>query len=336
MLKHMFFFFLLFLFSFSSAGGEITKNDLFTLKTKKSTSDFFELKKTVHLDYPVIKNQTIKTKYFRNFQVNEEYILGMDKKKRCWLWDINGKFISQVGNIGKGPGEYISAFTIALLRNRRIAIFDETRKVFIEYKIKNEDIRVIDTYDASCMMNFYPHKMKETKDGYIFVMLQGLKGGYKFIATYRELKIQKQMAKRTREAPGLCLHNVIFSEDRIIYPDDFIKDKYASSTLFVMDYDGNLLNEIQFPEKEATFFYMDEKSGLILGSGTKNIFVLDLSGRMIHKFKNKGEFYVKGIGPSVFRPIGTFITGDRNEKELILGVDHNDNLQLRINEIQML
>ncbi|MEE4116038.1 MAG: 6-bladed beta-propeller, partial [Marinilabiliaceae bacterium] len=45
--------------------------------------------------------------------INEEYILVSDAFL-CLLYDINGKFISKIGQRGRGPGEYSGARMVKL------------------------------------------------------------------------------------------------------------------------------------------------------------------------------------------------------------------------------
>jgi hypothetical protein len=95
-------------------------------------SSTFRKAKAIRLeetDYAVIGE-------INSMQVFDNYIfiLDIDKAKKLFMFDKNGKYLRQIGRLGQGPGEYlyISDFCLDTI-NREIYILDSSKKMLYKY-----------------------------------------------------------------------------------------------------------------------------------------------------------------------------------------------------------
>lgn len=80
-----------------------------------------------------------------DIQFSKNRVFINDKRQQLLVFDHSGKFLNKIGNIGKGPGEFISIrnYTL-LLQDSLVAIFSPPQqKVFI-YTFHNKYIKSID------------------------------------------------------------------------------------------------------------------------------------------------------------------------------------------------
>ena len=87
---------------------------------------------------------------------NDEYILISDKKMGYILmYDWEGKYLKKIGEIGRGPNQYISLCDFTVI-NDDILIKDEFQSNIITYSIKEDIInRIKLPFDTNCDNIFY-------------------------------------------------------------------------------------------------------------------------------------------------------------------------------------
>jgi hypothetical protein len=95
-------------------------------------SSIFRKAKAIRLeetDYAVIGE-------INNMQVFDNYIfiLDIDKAKKLFMFDKNGKYLRQIGSLGQGPGEYVYITDFCLdTINREIYVLDSSKKMLYKY-----------------------------------------------------------------------------------------------------------------------------------------------------------------------------------------------------------
>ena len=84
--------------------------------------------------------------------INDKYIIVADFSisKEVFIFDLNGKFITKISKLGKGPFEYSSIADVCYWpKTKSIFIFDRNSKKIIEYDITGKPVQEIPiTFDA--------------------------------------------------------------------------------------------------------------------------------------------------------------------------------------------
>lgn len=172
-------FMLSFLFSCTSKNNKITENEnVHTIELEKCEY-LSELKTSFFCKEAVAllleDNERSKIGSINKVEIidNEIYIMDQMIAKTLFVFDLNGKFIKRVGQIGKGPGEYLSIIDFAVdakensifvlsygkilkfskngnfiksidVDNNVIGIFWSNNSLFLKHRpTNNEDIKVI-------------------------------------------------------------------------------------------------------------------------------------------------------------------------------------------------
>ncbi|OFY55673.1 MAG: hypothetical protein A2X22_14160 [Bacteroidetes bacterium GWF2_49_14] len=97
-------------------------------------------------DVEIIELDTVKDAYFVNsmgLTLTDHFIcFACDIQKKAYLFDRSGKFIRNVGRVGKGPGEYVWPRMVAVSPDERyIVVGDESTRKLILYDINGQYIR---------------------------------------------------------------------------------------------------------------------------------------------------------------------------------------------------
>ena len=204
-------------------------------------------------DVELIKLESTNESYlqfFEDIHISEEYIITKDSysgKGKVLIFNRQGEFLHSIGNIGKGPGEYISCTKYAVnLDKAQIVIADEVSKKLIAYSFDGKFIR------ESSLGNFgYSYSFMDIKflDNNNLVLLMGhdpvIENPFYSIRVYdAELKIKDKLFRRTEtESKNIYFHrsqinfvnnNIFFYEqlyDTIyrISPDLSVRPEYYFS-----------------------------------------------------------------------------------------------------------
>lgn len=99
-----------------------------------------------------------------NFSITESYIFVLDNKSNLFQFDRYGKFIRLIGNIGKGPNEYlfINDF-VASEKMNTIVVFDQNR--LIKYDMLGNITGFSKHIGAKCV-DYYPDRFAFYKQNY--------------------------------------------------------------------------------------------------------------------------------------------------------------------------
>ena len=90
------------------------------------------------INYLMLKNDSIKLKTIYLIDFSKELITVSDRAI-CLLYDSQGNYISQIGNRGKGPGEYVQISNIMIGCGEKI--FIQSGKKIIVYNLEGKFIR---------------------------------------------------------------------------------------------------------------------------------------------------------------------------------------------------
>ncbi len=104
--------------------------------TENNFSDYFEISKVI----PLETTDASLIKEISNTHINENEMLIFDRDlKKLLLFDLNGKFIRQIGHEGRGPGEYVKIIDFATTMDHdTISIYDEINQGILRYNKNGE------------------------------------------------------------------------------------------------------------------------------------------------------------------------------------------------------
>jgi hypothetical protein len=186
----------------------------------------------------------------------------------CWLFDINGNLIKQIGKQGRGPGEY--QFVVNARFDNSNKVYIQSLRDILEYK---QDGSFITKYSNLFMfnnnLNDYFTEWQFYNDSLIFGHIPNKLGNssykallinktgnviFKYI-NYDQFKMSKDEVRRSLDSEA---H--IYQFNKILYYKSLTND-----TLFYLDKQYNLVPEFIFnlgrykePVKERTIKYRQE------------------------------------------------------------------------------
>ena len=118
------FYFILFLFAISCIRETEKKNyTVINLNSecKKEFSDYFDLYSVIRLE----KNSRCLINRISQIELYKNFLVILDQSsKQILIFDKNGKFVSRIREIGKGPGEFTGVASFTILNDISILIHD--------------------------------------------------------------------------------------------------------------------------------------------------------------------------------------------------------------------
>ena len=133
---------------------------------------------------------------------------------------MEGNFISNIGNKGKGPGEYIKLHDFDVKGNL-VYLNDVSGHNILIYNTDNEFIK-------SCKLPFPIYNLKKLDDGYLLYLLKD-KSLNKVVLTDNKFKILKTFLKYGKDENG----------EKLFWPNTF-RDISNGKILCTLPYDDNL------------------------------------------------------------------------------------------------
>lgn len=107
------------------------------------------------IDIPISKIKTHNNRIF------------ISDEKRILVFDTTGKYISQIGSTGRGPGEYISPDDFDILHeSNKIAVFSKPSKRVLLYNFNG-------IFESEINIEFYPTRMISFNNKLVFVTPPG-------------------------------------------------------------------------------------------------------------------------------------------------------------------
>ena len=242
-----------FVYSCKINGSELSKRDSILIDidvTKENVvnySDYFRTAKTIILE---TKKESLIGSITKCIAFDEKlFILDAYVAKALLVFDIDGKFIQQIGNIGRGPGEYqyIKDFTINE-ENKELYILANVNEL-LKYKTNGTFLKSIPIKITTTLVNFIQYY-----NGNIFAHTSGHQSG---INEKMLLKIDKETGKVLKEYIDSWEYNCGWNE-RINFGHSFFfpvangAPKFAAAlmnSLFSLD---NILPAITVKSKHVS------------------------------------------------------------------------------------
>lgn len=252
---------------------------------------------------------------------SERNIIVSDNKQGVIrVFDSSGKFISNIGRTGRGPGEFLQISSLTLLPNDELLVFDFFQKRFTKFSMKGE---VLDTYLLPKNEYMKPDIMKHIKNVGILTFYRSLEGSRAQVSPDKDFLIH------------------ILSEDLETIKHEFvpISETVDISSNFEKYFEGGMFHGL-FTVTDTTvtlapFFYR----GKILQYHKKNNWQLTNTfngyvetNRTYEPYDNPREIMGKGkvSNTKLYGPLGGFM---KNESLGIFQKQNGDYLYLGLLEI---
>lgn len=226
-MKNLLFLILLFMFIGKTLAAQNKK-----IKDIDSLYDILHYKKSIQLEITDQRQSVFK---FFSIYFNDEFIIGVTRgsgKSIARIWDMKGQFIGQVGNNGKGPGEYVDIAGV-IFNNNEIYLFDNTQKIVNKYTLKNRKIQFVDRYDLS-KISLYPsfnaHMIEDSI--YLFYYITQ-KGEYKIVQVDKNFTIKDRYLQNQKGLISTVGIDTVY-RNHYIYRDQ--PEKTSKGERFVTPY----------------------------------------------------------------------------------------------------
>jgi hypothetical protein len=175
------------------------------LDKKKETdinlSSFFKNVKTIILE----NNENCLIGRISEFQVFDGYIYVLDKSiaKSLFVFDMDGRFIRKIGNLGRGPGEYVQLYDFTLdTDNQFIFLLDFGQRVH-KYHFDGTFVKTITPKLQSTriqFIQFYRNKLYLSVESFQpmpndYILVEADPDDGKILSSFLSLKYNKGWAK---------------------------------------------------------------------------------------------------------------------------------------------
>jgi len=172
---------------------------------------------------------------------SEKYLL-IQEKSICYLFSKSGRFISKIGNIGGGPGEYFHASLFHIdEKNNNVILYDSYKKLLLYYDMKGRVKKSIQFDGKKLFLSSRSNRfhnnhiiMKRANDGNI---------PYTYTVLDSELNIITQQIKPvkfTMQGATFVGIGELFSE--YVYNDQMhVRENLLNDTLFMINSDFSFI-----------------------------------------------------------------------------------------------
>lgn len=270
----------------SSANVDLKVKNI--LKTK-TWSEIMKLKSTATLEGA----QNIK--FFSNIKKYDHYIVGLaffGGKSEVKLWDLNGRYLGNIGKIGKGPGEYTSASDV-VLKNGKFVVFDRVRRIILFYKISDNRIEYIDEMDISMKVHEteYIDIIANIGEELYLFDFSGLKGLYTVKVMDTNFNIINKFHKRKRQVDAI-VPQFAFSNRYIFLRGEYNYNKmeFDDSFVYVYDLKGKFVRKIDSNQKSPWGFHPDKSGEMVYILSEKKIDLVGINGKYYGSIENTTKY----------------------------------------------
>ncbi len=268
----------------------------------KSNEDIMKLQKTLIIDIPPGNQRLYKLKMMNRYLFGTKFqsgsFLGM-------IWDNSGRFIGNIGNIGKGPGEYISLADIVVISDNKFYLFDNSRHIALLFQIDEGIIRYIDEILLDELSSIMISRVYYLNGNIYIFSFYGIKDGYQVFVFDENFKFKNKFHKRHNEARAETYCGVTLSKDRIFMLDSFNFDKneFYESFVYVYDLNGKYLRKFDVGNKKIADIDIDKSGNILIVTymdefkvDTKLSFKLfDINGKFLKSLNEAEHFQIKNF-----------------------------------------
>jgi len=274
---------------------EISDEIMNKLKSIESYKELFTKISSKKLENP--NNRFL---YFNDIQENEHYIVAKSSSPNgIYYWNKKGEYIGQIGEKGKGPGEYLYA-NIILINDNKLLLIDSSLRRISFFNLQKNESQFDDMYKfeniSSERMPFFNFAFYKENKIYL-CNLFSRPDTYRIYILDENLKFIKKIFESRKRAwmgnTGMCY----VSNCRIFILDDIWHDNHknalkgdfnCSGDLFIYDLNGKFIKKINLDPKKI----LEEMNAMIVDKSGKlllinNKYLVDINGNEIKKFDNK-------------------------------------------------
>lgn len=253
------------------------------------------------------------------------FILDRRKQKAVFVFDSLGSFIQKIGNVGKGPGEYIDPVDF-IIKNNEIEILARFLKKRIKYSLNGDLIK-------EDIIPFYATKFYQFENGdYIYYHYKPEHNNmdhHIIIASQNGDIINKYLPRNesfiyASDHMNFCSYRNQLYFSKCFNNNIFLIDNEMFTPIFSLDFQGHFIDEIKFDgitnSKEKIkilnsipdvtglrFYHLIEKQLIFIYIYNREYFInlFDVKTKTLKSF-NKIKNDINGIPLDIFLPFEFF------------------------------
>jgi len=222
------------------------------------------------------------------------------------LWNRKGDYLGQVGEVGKGPGEYMAPLEPAFIGKDSFVVFDRALATMSLYKVENGKIVFIDQENRNELFDAYVDTMFARNGKLYMISYSGPEGSYRVYTLNNELKLIKKSLRR-KYVPQIAFLTTTLGNKSFYICEDYAENwEMYRPVVYEIGFSGKVLRTITIPHKDLSNIHLDKSQKVFLSMSTKNSFeqkspktyyLYDVNGKPLHEFT--GFEPVESVGGSL-------------------------------------
>ena len=264
--------------------SEYPKHEIESICQKTSLTDFLKLNKkvTVELDNGVVAHQIYSYPPFlfiKNYRNLSQY-----------LYDTRSKKMVRIGDVGKGPGEYVYLASIAFLSPHEFYGLGSALKRINKYRLDGENIICEDTLNINTEYGVWVDEIFYKNGNLYCNSFSGPAGTYQVVVYDNEMNIVNKFHKRRVESSAVVPVS-LFYMDMIIFLSEYNYEqkKHHDSFIYIYSLNGDLLSKIDTHEHDLHELLIDKTGKYIFAVTEDKAKIFTIDGDLIHEVKRDQE-----------------------------------------------
>ena len=251
--------YLLFALTFLSCTGNISVKEVEDISIVDNINNLREVRLmdlNCDIEYIKLERHGDPLKSFYDIEFSNNYIFITDLLG-CYLYDMSGDYIAEIGKKGKGPGEYIYPVNVEISSDNTLYVQDGKR--FLVYDIKGNNLRSF-TPEIHNEIKFYMNNCTLFRDSLFLGHIPNYTGTEKYKAalfnnfgqTLELFENKSFLNRKLKMVNSFDTHSIIYQYDKNIFLKEFMND-----TLFTLNEDVRFwptyrfdLGKYKYPLKE--------------------------------------------------------------------------------------
>ena len=281
---------------------KFTKEELSKIESVDSLEDILQLKETITLKHVAEGARFSLVPY-------GDYIAATRLKNGDFtvhLWNRKGDYLGQVGEVGKGPGEYMAPLEPAFIGKDSFVVFDRALATMSLYKVENGKIVFIDQENRNELFDAYVDAMFARNGKLYMISYSGPEGSYRVYTLNNELKLIKKSLRR-EFVPKIAFLITTLGKKSFFICEDYAENwEMYRPVVYEIGFSGKVLRTITIPHKDLSNIHLDKSQKVFLSMSMKNSFeqkspktyyLYDVNGKPLHEFT--GFEPVESVGGSL-------------------------------------
>ena len=268
---------------------KFTKEELSKIESVDSLEDILQLKEIITLKHVAEGARFSLVPY-------DDYIVATQMKGGDFtvhLWNRKGDYLGQVGEVGKGPGEYQAPLEPAFIDKDSFVVFDRGQATMCLYKVEKGKIIFIDQENRDDLFDAYVDMMF-TRNGKLYMIsYSGPEGSYRVYTLDKELKLIKKSLRR-EFVPKIAFLITTLGKKSFYICEDYAQNwEMYRPVVYEIGFNGKVLRKITIPRKDLYDIHLDKSQKVFLSMSMKKSFepkspktyyLYDVNGNMLHDF----------------------------------------------------